>query len=76
MKNLGNPLNAFAPNSLGRRVWSLARTSLKVKVKGQGHQEQKMASFGPLAACVQFMFGKTSLASSYNFHCGTFPFDD
>jgi len=27
-------LNGFAPNSHGRRVWSLAWTSLKVKVKG------------------------------------------
>ena len=27
------PLNGFAPNSHGRRVWSLVRTSLKVKVK-------------------------------------------
>ena len=34
------PLNGFRPNSHGRRVWSLARTSLKVK--GQGHQGQKM----------------------------------
>ena len=29
------PLNGFALNSHERRVWSLARTSLKVKVKGQ-----------------------------------------
>ena len=29
------PLNRFAPNSHGRRVWPLARTSLKVKVKGK-----------------------------------------
>jgi len=35
------PLNGFAPNSQGTRVWSLARTSLKVNVKGQGHQGQK-----------------------------------
>jgi len=28
-------LNGFAPNSQGRRVWSLARTSLNVKVDGQ-----------------------------------------
>jgi len=41
------PLNGFAPNSQGRRVWSLARTCLKVKVKGQGDQGQKMAFFGP-----------------------------
>jgi len=35
------PLNRFAPNSHGRHVWSLARTSLNVKVKGQGHQTQR-----------------------------------
>jgi len=34
-------LNGFAPNTHGRRFWSLARTNLKVKVKGQGHQGQK-----------------------------------
>jgi len=34
-------LNGFAPNPHGRRVWSLARTSLKVKAKGQGHRGQK-----------------------------------
>jgi len=28
-------LNGFAPNSQGRRVWSVARTSLNVKVRGQ-----------------------------------------
>ena len=28
------PLNRFTPNSHGRRVWSLARASLNVKVKG------------------------------------------
>jgi len=31
----------FAPNSYGRRVWSLAGTNLNVKVKGQGHHGQK-----------------------------------
>ena len=30
------PLNGFAPNSQGRRVWSLARTSSKVKVNFGG----------------------------------------
>jgi len=39
------PLNGFAPNSHGSRVWSIAWTSLKVK--GQGHQGQKTAFFGP-----------------------------
>ena len=34
-------LNGFGPNSHGRRVWPLAQMSLKVKVKGQGHQGQK-----------------------------------
>jgi len=36
------PLNGFAPNSQGRHAWSLARTSLNVKVKGhvQGYQGQ------------------------------------
>jgi len=29
------PLNGFVPNSLGRRIWSLARTNLNVKIKGQ-----------------------------------------
>jgi len=45
-------------------VWSLAWTSLKVKVKGQGHQGQKKNFPTLLAVCVLFMFGKTSLASS------------
>jgi len=35
------PVNGFAPNSQGRRVWSLARTCSNVKVKGQGYQAQK-----------------------------------
>ena len=56
-------LNGFAPNSHGRRAWSLARMSLKAKVKGQGHQGQK-AFLALSGACVRFMFGKTSLASS------------
>jgi len=47
MKYLGEPLNGFAPNSHGRHVWSLAWTSLKVKVKVQGHKGQKMTFFGP-----------------------------
>jgi len=39
--------------------------SLKVKVKGQGHQGQKTAFFGLSVACMQFVFNKTSLASSF-----------
>jgi len=61
------PLNGFAPNSHGRRVWSVARTSLKVKVKGQGHQGQKWHFSTLSAACMPLMFGKTSLASSFYF---------
>ena len=59
------PLNGFVPNSHGRRVWSLARTRLKVK--GQGHQGQKKTFLALSSACVQFVFGKTSLASSFFF---------
>ena len=46
---------------------ALARTSLKVKVKGQRSRSPgtKNYIFGPSVACVQFMFGKTSLASSF-----------
>ena len=61
------PLNGFAPNSQGRRIWLLARTSLNVKVKGQGHQGQKRRFSAPSSACVRFMFGKTSVASSFDF---------
>jgi len=42
------PLNGFAPNSHGRRVWSLARTSLNVKVKLQCNQGQKNALYTPV----------------------------
>jgi len=43
------PLNGFVPNSQGRRVWSLARTTLNVKVKGQrwGSPGTKKCIFGP-----------------------------
>jgi len=57
------PLNGFETNSHRRRVWSLARTSLKVK--GQGHQGQKWHFSTLSVACVWFVFGKTSLASSW-----------
>ena len=63
------PQNGFAPNSHGRSVWSLAQTSLKVKVKGQGHHGQKRHFSSLSVVCVQFMFGKTSLASSYYYYC-------
>ena len=60
------PLNGFATNSHGRRVWSLAWMSLKVKVKGQRSRllGTKTAFLALSAVCVGFMFGKTSLASS------------
>ena len=61
------PLNEFAPNSCGRRAWSLARTSLKAKVKGEGHQGHNRYFSALSAACVWCMFGKTSLASSFFF---------
>jgi len=41
-------LNGLAPNLHGRRVWSIARTSLNVKVKGQGRQGQN-SIFGPFS---------------------------
>jgi len=44
-------------------MWSLTWTSLKVIVKDQGQQGQKQHFSALLAACVRFMFGKTSLAS-------------
>jgi len=58
-------LNGSAPNSQGRRVWSLARLSLQVKVKGKGHQAQKRHFSALPADCMRFMFGKTSLESSF-----------
>jgi len=58
-------LNECVPNSHGRRVWSLAQMNLKVKVKRQGHQGQKNGIFGPLTACMRFMCGKISSASSF-----------
>jgi len=36
------PLNRFAPNSHGRRLWFLAWMTLKVNVKGQGLHKQKL----------------------------------
>jgi len=60
--------NGFAPNSQRRRVWSLTRMSLKVKVKGQTSRspgtKRLFSAFS--AACVWLMFGKTSLAFTYD----------
>jgi len=52
-------LNGFAPNLHIRHVWSFTRMSLRVK--GQDHQGQKWHFLALSAACVQFVFDKTSL---------------
>jgi len=43
-------LDGFASHSQGRYVWSLDWTDLNVKVKGQGHQGQKMCCALPSPA--------------------------
>jgi len=59
------PLNGFASNSQGQRVWSLARTNLKVKVGQRSRLLGTKTAFLALSTvCVRFMFGKASLASS------------
>jgi len=68
MKYLWELLNGFAPNSHGRRVWFLARMSLRVQVKGQGHEGEKWYFSAYSAACMRIMFGKTSLAFSITFN--------
>jgi len=61
--------NGFATNSHGRRVWSLAGTCLKFKVKGQRSRSMSPGTKNNgilrpnLAACVRFTFGKTFSAS-------------
>ena len=70
MKYLGNRWTDLRHIHTRRRVWSVARTSLKVKVKDQRSRSPgtKRRHFSAVsAACVRFMFGKTSLASSYLF---------
>ena len=57
------PMNGFAPNSHGRRIWSLARKSLKVKVKDQKSRSPGTVN-GTFRSFRRFMFGKISLASS------------
>ena len=44
------PLNGFASHSRGRRVWSFSRTSLKVKIKGQGSRSPGQTAFSALSA--------------------------
>jgi len=45
------PLNGFAPNSQGRRIWSGAWRSFKVKVKDQSSRSPgtKNGIFGPFS---------------------------
>jgi len=57
------PLNVFAPSSQRRRIWFLSGMSLNVKVKGQ--RSRSPAFLALSAACMQFMFGKTSLESCF-----------
>ena len=71
MKYLGEPLNGFVLNSQGRRVWSLARMSLNVKVKGQGHHKQ-------LVATLRWFMAGVQSASLYDNFCkpGNYVIDD
>jgi len=50
------PQNGFAPNSHGRRVWSLARTSLKVRSKVKVTRDKKRHSVAVSAACVVYVW--------------------
>jgi len=63
--NISGTAEWIVPNSQERRVWSLARTSLSVKVKGQGHQGRKWHFPALSAACLRFVFVKSSFASSF-----------
>jgi len=58
-------LNGFAPNSRGRCGWSLAQTSLNVKVKGQGNRDNRRHFSALSEACLRFAFGKTSSVCSF-----------
>jgi len=62
MKYLGEPLNGFVPNSHGRHVGSVTQMSFKVKVKVTRDKKWHFSALS--AACMRFVFGKTSLASS------------
>jgi len=55
------PLNRFVTNSHGRRL--VPRSD---EFQGQGHQGQKRHFLALSAACVRFMFLKTSSACSYD----------
>jgi len=49
-------LNGFAPNSHGRHVWSLARTSMKVKVNFGGLRRRAVYVWKNIFALVKFFF--------------------
>jgi len=65
------PLNGFATSSHERRDWSLDHRSDEFEGRGQRSKVKvtgtKTAFSALTAACVRFMFGKTSLASSFDF---------
>ena len=57
------PLNGFAPNLHGRRIWSLGQTNLNVNVKCQGHQGQICS---PLKCIVMHLLQMTSCSSRWD----------
>ena len=61
-------LNGFAPNSHGRRVWSIARKSLRSRSKVKVTRDKKRQFSALSAACVQFMFRKTSSATIFVYY--------
>ena len=73
-KNITETAEWICAKFTGKTCFIPCPTSLKVKVKGQGHQGQKQHFLALSAACVWFMFGKTSLASSFISVCIYCPF--
>jgi len=66
-------VNGFAPNSHGRRVWSIARTSLKVKDKSQRSRSAgtKNDIFSALSAArLRFTFGNSCKISFFGKYAG------
>jgi len=49
-------------------TWNTCFVSRSDEFEGEGHQGQKTAFSALSAACMQFMFGKTSLASNVYFY--------
>jgi len=77
MKYLGNRrtnLRQIHKEDVFRQSLRRVRRS-RSKVEGQGHQGQRNGIFAALStACVRFMFGKTSLASSLVAYLFTYLF--